>query len=849
MTVRRAIFALLLMGLTGLSAVSPANGAGVLKVGVQLEPPNLDPTSGAAAAIDEVVYANVFEGLTGMVEDGAVEPLLATRWTVSSDAKRYRFFLRTGVRFHDGAPLTARDVKFSLERAGAKGSTNAQRVIFEKIDSIEIIDDHIVEITLSEPLADFPTYLSWGDAVIVSESTAASNAINPIGTGPFQFYAWRRGAAIQLKRNDAYWGPPSALDGVQFLVIPDPTAAFASVMAGDVDGFPNYPAPENLAVLERDDRLIVRTGASEGEVILAMNNGAAPLNDIRVRRAFSHAIDKETLIDGAFFGRGTPIGSHFPPHNPAYLDLSDRYPFDPDRAKALLEASRFDATRPLRLAVPPPAYARRASEVIAAQLRDVGVRVEISNLEWAQWLERVFLGKDFELTIVAHTEPADIDIYARKDYYFQYQNPDFNALINRLRRETDESERRALLQTAQRMIADDAVNVFLASAPKTSVWRSDVTGVWTNAPIQANDFTDADVLGRPAASLALASSPVFPILPVLGGAALILAGVIGWASKARPAYLFKRFAIFAGTLAAAAVVIFVLLDVAPGDPAAFMMGVNADPASIEAVRREFGLDRPAMERFFTWTLGLLQGDFGVSYTYRAPVADLIAERLWISLPLAGLAFFIAAAIGLPTGIYAAARRDSWIGGAIRATAQAGVAIPNFWLAILLVSVFAITLGWISAGGFPGWQAGAGPALKSLIAPAAALAIPQAAILTQVTRASMIETIDTDYMRTARAKGLAFDAALRRHGVRNGLMPVLTILGMQFSFLVAGGVIIENVFYLPGLGRLVVQAIAQRDLVVVKGVVMVLIAVVVFVSFIVDLAYAIADPRLQRQVRA
>ncbi|NNE40087.1 MAG: ABC transporter permease [Marinicaulis sp.] len=276
-----------------------------------------------------------------------------------------------------------------------------------------------------------------------------------------------------------------------------------------------------------------------------------------------------------------------------------------------------------------------------------------------------------------------------------------------------------------------------------------------------------------------------------------------------------------------------------------MMGLNADAKSLAALRAELGLDKPALERFWSWLGGILHGNFGVSYTYRVPAAELIAERIWISVPLATFAFFLSTAIGIPAGLLAASRRNRKSGKAIMTAAQAGVAAPNFWLAILLVLFFAVGLRWFSAGGFPGWQAGALPALKALLLPAIALAIPQAAILTQIMRSSTINTLNDDYIRTARAKGLAESDVLKNHALRNALIPVLTILGLQFAFLVAGAIIIENVFYLPGLGRLAFQAIAQRDLIVVQGIVMVLVFVVVFASLIVDLAYAIVDPRLRR----
>lgn len=299
------------------------------------------------------------------------------------------------------------------------------------------------------------------------------------------------------------------------------------------------------------------------------------------------------------------------------------------------------------------------------------------------------------------------------------------------------------------------------------------------------------------------------------------------------------------TLFVATLVIFIALNLAPGDPASFMMGTAGDPSALAQLRVELGLDQPFWLRYLNWIGGLLSGDFGVSYTYRVPVATLIAERLQVTLPLAVLAMALSVVIAIPAGMLAASRRGTAIDASVSGLAQVGLAIPNFWLAILLVFVFATTLRWFSAGGFPGWDAGLLPALKALLLPAVALALPQAAVLTRVTRGALIETLSEDYIRTARAKGLSEGQTIRRHALRNAMIPVLTILGLQFTFQIAGGIIIENVFYLPGLGRLVFQAIAQRDLIVVQGVVVVLVLAAVIVTLVVDAAYALADPRIRK----
>ncbi|MCB1390160.1 MAG: ABC transporter permease, partial [Rhodobacteraceae bacterium] len=270
------------------------------------------------------------------------------------------------------------------------------------------------------------------------------------------------------------------------------------------------------------------------------------------------------------------------------------------------------------------------------------------------------------------------------------------------------------------------------------------------------------------------------------------------------------------SLIVASMVIFTVVEIVPGDPAAYMLGVNARPDTVAALRTELGLDMPPPQRYLDWTSGMLQGDFGRSYTYRTPVTQMILDRIKVSLPLAVLALALTVLIAFPAGIFAASRRGKLGDMGVMGATQLGVAVPNFWFAMILVLIFAVKLRWVSAGGFPGWGSGIGPALKALILPAVALALPQAAILARVMRSSLLDMLGEDFIRTARAKGLSRRQALWRHAVRNALIPVLTIIGLQFSFLLAGGIVIEQIFFLPGLGRLIFQAISARDLIVVES---------------------------------
>ncbi len=309
-------------------------------------------------------------------------------------------------------------------------------------------------------------------------------------------------------------------------------------------------------------------------------------------------------------------------------------------------------------------------------------------------------------------------------------------------------------------------------------------------------------------------------------------------------FLARRLVTLFTTLVVAAIVIFAVTEILPGDPAAVMLGLTATPETVAALRAELGLNAPAFVRFFSWISGFFTGDLGISYAYRVPVAGLIAERVQVTLPLALMASVMAAALGITMGAFAASRANSLVDSALMASAQVGLAIPNFWFGILMVLLFSITLGWFPAGGFPGWETGFFNGLQALFLPAFALALPQGAVLARLTRTAVLEALGEDFVRTARAKGLTAGQTLRRHVLRNAMVPVITMLALQFSFLITGTIIIENVFALPGLGRLIFQSVGGHDLVTVKSLVMIYVGAVILVNALVDMAYGLIDPRLR-----
>lgn len=811
-------------------------------IGLQLEPPGLDPTASVDSAISEILYKNVFQGLTDTASDGTVKPLLAESWQIAPDGLRYRFFLHRGVRFQDGTPFDASTVRFSLERAQAAGSLNPLKPALAAVQAVRIIDPYTVDILLSKPDSDLLFTLSLPALSMVAPQTAATNITHPVGTGPYSFADWRRGTSIRLIAFADYWGAKPAIREAVFKFIADAGGAYAAIRSGDVDLFPDYPAPENIASFRQDPKLAVTIGTTEGQVILAINNKRAPFTDIRVRRAVSYALNRGDIINGAYYGYGTPIGSHYAPQDAGYVDLTGRYPYNPAKAKALLAEAGFPQGFTVTLKLPPQAYARRSGEIIAAELAAIGIRVKIENIEWAGWLAQVYTDHDFDLTVINHIEPMDYTIYGKPNYYFGYDNAVFNHLLTVLKNETRPEKRISLLQAIQRKIADDAVNGFLFELPRLSVHKAGLRGFAANAMVPSNDLS---ALHFSSATLGDAAAAHRPLTWSGTALAAILLVMVAWAwRRAGLFYVASRIGLMLITVLIASIIIFLALQILPGDPASYMLGTGATPESLAALRNTMGLDHPIWQRYLYWVWGIAKGDLGQSAIYHVPVAALIGERLTVSLPLTLYALVLAFGIAVPLGVLAAWRARY---GRIISTSliQIGVVLPDFWLGLLLVLVFAVGLHWFPAGGFPGWG-NIWTALKALSLPALALAIPQGAILARVISNALKEALLADYIRTARAKGLGAFAALWRHGLPNAMVPALTVMGMQFSFLIAGAIIVENVFALPGLGRLISQGVAQRDLIVVEGASLVLVAATVIVSFMVDIAYAVADPRIARR---
>ncbi|KAF1049496.1 ABC transporter substrate-binding protein [Xylophilus sp.] len=472
--------------LTDLPAIARDRRSDRLALGMALEPPALDPTTGAASAIGEIVLYNVFETLTRINEDGSVGPLLAQSWETSADLRTTTFRLRPGVKFQDGKALDAQAVKFSFDRAGGEKSANKDRATFANLTT-RVADSLTVAVTHAQIEPDLPFLLGQATAAIVEPGSAATNASKPVGSGPYRLGSWRRGASLTL----AAWpghrdAGRLAIRQATFLFIPDAAAQVAALLAGDVDVFARA-APRSLPQFKADARYQTLAGGSRAKTILAFNHRRKALQDIRVRRAICAALDRRALIDGAADGLGVPIGSHYVPGAFGYVDTTGVNPHDLPKARRLLaEAGVKNLT--LDLTLPPPSYARQGGEIVIAQLAQAGITARPRNVEWAQWLSGTYGRGDYDLTLISHVEPFDLGNFAKPGYYWGYRSGRFDALWGELQRTPRPADRARLLGDIQRLLAEEAVHGFLFQPQALTIADKGIKGLWKDMPVAVNDL-------------------------------------------------------------------------------------------------------------------------------------------------------------------------------------------------------------------------------------------------------------------------------------------------------------------------------------------------------------------------
>ena len=473
---------------TPLHALAQQGRKDAVTLALVLEPPGLDPTASAASSIAEVMLYNIYETLTKINADGSVSPLLAESWEVSPDLKTYTFRLRRGATFHNGEPFNAAAVKFSFDRAGGDKSTNKDKRTFANLTT-QVVDEYTVVVINKEIDPDLLFLLGQATAVIVEPKSAATNAARPVGTGPYKLAAWSRGASLSLAAWPG-WRQPAQIRirRATFRFIPDPAAQVAALLAGDVDVFPRV-TPRSMGQFKSNPRFQVIVSGSRAKTILAINNARKPLNDVRVRRAIAAAIDRKAVIQGAADGLGVPIGSHYVPGAFGYVDTTGINPHDIEKARRLLAEAGVKTPLTLTTTLPPTPYARQGGEVIAAQLAKVGIQLKLQNVEWAQWLSGTYGNKNYDLTLISHVEPFDLENFAKPDYYWGYRSAKFDALYDKIKTTTRPADRARLLGDAQRLLAEDSVHAFLYQPQWVTVAAKNLRGLWKDMPVFVNDLS------------------------------------------------------------------------------------------------------------------------------------------------------------------------------------------------------------------------------------------------------------------------------------------------------------------------------------------------------------------------
>jgi len=466
-----------------------AEAKGSLHVALTLEPSGLDPAISADTSSQKITYQNLFEGLTRIDDKNQVQSSLAKSWKVDKTGLVYTFVLHKKIYFHDRSELTATIVKSSLERMIAPNSINPIKSKFINIDSIAVISKHAVRIKLIWADANLLYNLGLAGAVIEHPKSWAGNVKLPIGTGPYRFVDWQSGQYIRLVANHYYWGKLARIKNIKISFIAKRTQLVDYLNRGMLDGYANMTEVGFLDTLfsTRQDYILER-GNTSGEIIVAMNHGNDMLASLSIRKAITLAIDKKKIAETPNFIMGAEIGSHYSPNDVAYVDLTQAYPFNIADAKQLIDISSI-TMRPLRLVAPPTSYAKNISLHVKEMLKEIGITVIIEDVTWEEWLTRVYKEKQYDLTVIAHTEPHDLDIYAQDEYYFNYENDEYKQIIRQLNHAGNEDERNLYLQKAQQKLSDDAVNVFLFMLPKIGVWHKKVAGYWINEPIPALIFS------------------------------------------------------------------------------------------------------------------------------------------------------------------------------------------------------------------------------------------------------------------------------------------------------------------------------------------------------------------------
>ncbi len=833
-----------------------------------------DPTSLDPAMIVDVsggsVATKLFNGLVRFDEEMNVAPDVAAEWEISEDGLTYTFSLRRDVRFHNGRPLTAQDVKYSIERVLSPDTGSRRKWLFEPVlgardlidgragecAGVTVSDDYTLRITLERPLSVFIGFLAMPNAYIVPreevERWGKDFSDHVVGTGPFKLAEWRHDEVLKLTRNEGYFGERARVGAISYRVLPEEFTRIAEFEAGNID-IVEIPAAE-FARFSSDPfwKRQIKSRVGLNTYYLGFNCRKAPMNDPVFRRAVNMAIDRRKIIDVTLQGRARPAVGPIPPELPGHAVDRGGYEYRPESAREMLSGLGEQARRPLKLYQRARRSSLEITEAVQYYLRKVGLDVEIVQLEWTAFKQAVSDGDADMFLLSWHADYPDAENFLFPVFHSAnwgaagnrafYGNPEFDSLIERAQREPDPQRRIALYEKAEATIIDDAPWVFLWHQVDFFLAQPWVKGYSPPAIYNADKGTRV--------SLAAASVPVetasgrltsglllapFAVLLALAAAYMLL-------KPSLLAYAGRRLLLALPTLVGVALIVFAILKMVPGDPALAMVGERADEATIEQIRKDLGLDEPLPAQFARYMLLVAKGELGRSYYTNRPVALSLIEKFPNTLRLAGAAMIVAVGFGMTLGIVSAIKHNTWVDRLFGIVSVVGISTPVFWLALVLVLVFAYGLGWLPPSGM-----GNG-GLAYLVLPAIALGTNSAAFIARITRSSMLEALSQPYLTAVRAKGVSRFAAATKHALRNALIPVTTLIGIDMGSYLNGSVLTETIFGWDGIGRYAMTAILKHDYPVILGTVLFGATAFVAVNLLVDVFYAAIDPRLDPAAR-
>src|SRR5215471_6974073 len=783
-------------------AQAPAAG-GTIIFAAGADPDSLDPQntqSNTGEQVNRMMYDNLVRFSTKM----QIEPALAESWTQSKDGLVWTFKLRKGVKFHDGTAFDAKAVKYLFDRVLGEEKPFKASLYTPFVQGAQVVDDATIRVTLKQPFAAFLFRLAHSAGGIPSPAAhqkwGKDFALHPSGTGPFKFVEWVKGDRVVVERNDGYWGGRPLLDRVVVKTVKEDAARVLMLESGDADLILNIP-PEDIPRLRKDARFSVESIATARALYVTINVKKKPFDDVRVRQALNYAVNREAIVKSLFQGNAEVISGIVAPLQNGYAKLPG-YPFDPKKAKELL-AQAGAASLKVKLLSHKGRYVKDFELVQAVQqdLSAVGVEAALSTMEWGAYLSATKAAPEhtdrelFMLGWSPSTGEAQWGTFPllhssqwvpKGDNRGFFSSKALDDALDRATTATSDQARLAALGEAQQVIIKEAPVIFLLSPNMVVGQTKKVHGV-VNLPLEL-------------------------------------------------AYVVRRLLLLVPVLVGVSVVSFALLQLVPGDPALILAGEEATEEVLTRIRQEYGLNRPLPVQFLAYLRHAVVGDLGVSIQSRQPVSTLLKQRFPFTLKLAFLAILVSATLGVVAGIVAATNRNSPLDIAALLGSLVGISLPIFWLGLLAILIFSVRLHWLPSGG------SGSPA--HLVMPALVLGAASSAVIARTTRASMLEVLRQDYVRTARAKGVSDQLVVYRHALGNAMIPILTVFGLEFGYNLGGAVLTETVFSLPGVGRLIVEGIFARDYPVVQGALLVVATTFVLVNLLTDVAYAYFDPRIR-----